>query len=232
MSDTAIRFQGVGKSFKGKSVLENISFTVPRSQVYGILGENGAGKSTMLKMMAHLCLPDHGEIEVLGQEPSWKLYQHIAYLSDRAKWFANYTVEETLQFGASFYPDFQIEKAKELVDFFQLDKGLKAKEMSKGQEARLQFLLCFARDVKLMLLDEPFSGIDLMTREKMIELIIDGISERELTLVITTHEINEVEGLLNRVAFIKDKKIVIEGEVEKLRQEHGSLKELYRGVYA
>ncbi|TCP68797.1 ABC transporter ATP-binding protein [Baia soyae] len=232
MMNAAIRFHGVGKSFKKKSVLDNISFTVPRGEVYGILGENGAGKSTMLKMMANLCLPDQGEIEVLGQKPSWELYQKIAYLSDRAKWYSDYTVGEALQYGKSFYPDFQMERAEELVEFFKLDRKLLGKEMSKGQEARLQFLLCFSRDVELMLLDEPFSGIDLITREKMIELIIESISERELTLVITTHEIDEVEGLLNRVSFVKDTKIVVEGEVEELRLKSGSLKDLYRGVYA
>jgi ABC-2 type transport system ATP-binding protein len=225
-----VTFQQVVKSYGRKRALDGITLSFPKGKVIGLLGENGAGKSTMFKMMVNLIQPTSGEVRVLGQKPSWRLNEHIAYLSDRARWYKHHSVEEAIQYGAQVFPRFDLEKAKQMAEFMKLEPTQHVSDMSKGQEARLQLLLSLARDVDLILLDEPFSGIDLLSREKIVELMIDTMTEGEKTIIISTHDIHEVEGLFEHVVFLKGGTVVSQTDVEALRQKGLSIQDEYRRV--
>lgn len=225
-----VTFHQVVKSYGGKKALDGITLSFPRGKVIGLLGENGAGKSTMFKMMVNLIQPTSGEVRVLGQKPSWRLNERIAYLSDRAHWYRHHSVEEAIRYGARVFPHFNLEKAKQFAAFMKLEPTQIVGDMSKGLEARLQLLLSLAREVDLILLDEPFSGIDLLSREKIVELMIDTLTEGEKTIIISTHDIHEVEGLFEHVVFLKNGDVVSQTDVEVLRQKGLSIQDEYRRV--
>lgn len=118
-----------------------------------------------------------------------------------------------------------------MVKIMDLDLAVQVSTLSKGQEARLHIILCLARRVKLVLLDEPFSGIDLLSRERIIQLIINSMIDQPQTILISTHEIHETEGLFDHVVFLNKGRLVLEGDAEALRQEKGSIESIYRGVF-
>lgn len=228
---SVVEFKDVRKKYENYRVLNGFTSSFPKGKVTGVLGENGAGKSTLLKMIAGLTCWDSGQVSVFGQPPSWTLNHQIAYLGDRSKWYPHHTVHEAIQFAASVYPDFCIQKATEYAHFMELHMDANVNTLSKGHEARLQLLICLARKVSLYLLDEPFSGIDLLSREKIVTLLIDLMSEREQSIVISTHNIEEIEGLFEYVVFIKDGMCIAEHKVEDLRNKTGSVQDEYRRLY-
>jgi ABC-2 type transport system ATP-binding protein len=226
-----VTFHQVVKKYGDKRALDGLTVEIPEGRITGILGENGAGKSTMFKIIVNLVRPTSGEVRVFGQRPGWKQNERIAYLSDRARWYRHHRVRDAIEHCRAVYRGFRVDKAAEYAEFMKLDPTMKVAGMSKGQEARLQLALCLAREADLTILDEPFSGIDLVSREKIVELIIDAVSERKTTLLISTHDVHEVEGLFDRVLFIKDGSLVQEADAEELRKQTGSVQSAYRRVF-
>ncbi|WP_244562784.1 ABC transporter ATP-binding protein [Paenibacillus uliginis] len=219
------------KRYKQKLVLNQFTASFPAGKITGLLGQNGAGKSTLLKIIAGLTQPDHGEARVFGQKIHWKQNHDITILSDRTKWYEHHTVLEAIKFSKVLFPSFDLEKALELIQFMELDADQKVHTLSKGQESRLYLVLCLARNTKLVLLDEPFSGIDLVSKEQIIQVIIDYMVESPFTLIISTHEIHETEGLFDHAVFIRNGANVLSGDVEYLRATQGSIETIYRGIY-
>ncbi|TCZ75093.1 ABC transporter ATP-binding protein [Paenibacillus albiflavus] len=227
----AVECKELVKRYKQKLVLDQFTASFPEGKITGLLGQNGAGKSTLLKIIAGLTQPDHGEARVFGERTNWKQNQDITILSDRTKWYEHHTVLEAIKFSKVLYPQFSLEKAMELTQFMKLDTDQKVNTLSKGQESRLYLVLCLARNTKLVLLDEPFSGIDLISKEQIIQAIIDYMIESPCTLIISTHEIHETEGLFDHAVFIRNGANVLSGDVEYLRSTQGSIETIYRGIY-
>ncbi|GGL49709.1 ABC transporter ATP-binding protein [Sporolactobacillus putidus] len=231
MSEQIISAKGLTKRYGGKTAVENLTLNVEKGRVLGMLGANGAGKSTFFRMIVGLVQPDDGHLEVLGKEPGWRTNAEIAYLPDRARWYGDYTTKQSIEWGARFLPGFDSEEAARLRDIMRLPMDLKAGEMSKGQEARLMLILCMARRVPLVILDEPFSGIDGSSREHIMDVLIDALSEKQQTLLISTHEIYEAEGLFDRVVFLDQGRVALSGDAESLRGQYGSIDALSRKLY-
>jgi len=228
---TAIEIKYLNKSYDSKKALDDLYVTFPEGQITGLLGPNGAGKSTLFKAIVGLVKPQCGNILVFGQHPHWKLNTEIAYLPDRAKWYKDHTIKQALTYAHNVLPGFELPRALQLVNLMKLDLNLQVSALSKGQEARLHIILCLARKVKLMLLDEPFSGIDLLSREQIIQSIIDSMIDQPQTILISTHEIHEAESLFDHVVFLNKGELVLEGNAETLRQERGSIESIYRGLF-
>ncbi|WEG10907.1 ABC transporter ATP-binding protein [Pullulanibacillus sp. KACC 23026] len=228
MERVAVQCSNLTKRYGRKKALDQLQLNIPTGKVAGILGSNGAGKSTLFRLMMGLVRPDEGELFIFGEKPGFQTNARIAYLPDRARWYADHTVKQAFQWGCQFLPGFDLSEANRFADQMKLDEEMKLGEMSKGQEARLQLILCLARHVPLMILDEPFSGIDTVSREQIIESLIDLMSEREQTLLISTHEIYEAEGLLDYAIFLEEGRVVLAEESEVLRQTYGSLHSIPR----
>lgn len=226
-----VSFQQVTYRYGKKFALNQLTASFPAGQAIGVLGENGAGKSTLLKLITGIMKPTAGEIKVFGETPNWQTLKRIAYLGDRAQWYKFQRIDEAIQLAKQLLPDFQMSRAEHYLEFLKLNPQDYVESLSKGQMMRLQLLLCLSRDADLYLLDEPFSGIDLISREKMIELLIELLSERTATFIISTHEIYETEGLFEYVCLLKNGKIVKEGKTEQLRAELGSIQNVYREVF-
>lgn len=227
-----IEFKQVTKKFGNIKALDNITVTYPEGKIIGLFGPNGSGKSTTLKMIASLNKPDKGELFINGVKPSIETRKYIAYLPEIDYLYSWMTVKDAINFMKGFYDDWDQEKNIKLMKFLQLEPDMVIKKISKGMRAKVKLLLVFSRNAKLVLLDEPLSGIDILTREQIIETILSDFSAGEQTIIISTHEIQEVEGLVDEVVFLKDGNVILQGDAEALRTEKTmSLVELMKGVY-
>lgn len=227
----AIQGKGIVKKYGKRYALNGLDIAIPEHAVTAILGPNGAGKSTFMRMLTGLVMPDSGSLSVLCEKPSWKLNAKIAYLPDRARWYESHKVADAIEWGANLQPGFNRELARQLLRSLGIDEEMDVQGMSKGQEARLMLTLCLAREVPLLVLDEPFSGIDMISRERIVAALIDSFSERQQTVLICTHEIPETESLFDYAVFIKDGTVALAGDVEELRARRGSVQDIYRQLY-
>ena len=164
-----IEFKGVTKKFGNVKALDNITVTYPEGKIIGLLGPNGSGKSTTLKMIASLNKPDTGEVLINGKNPSIETRKQIAYLPEIDYLYSWMTVRDANNFMKGFYDDWNEEKNIKLMKFLQLDPNMIIKKISKGMRAKVKLLLAFSRDAKIVLLDEPLSGIDILTREQILK---------------------------------------------------------------
>ncbi|ABR46372.1 ABC transporter related [Alkaliphilus metalliredigens QYMF] len=227
-----IEFKGVTKKFGSTIAVDNVTMTFPKGKIIGLLGPNGSGKSTTLKMIASLNKPDQGEITIDGKSPSKETRETLAYLPEIDYLYPWMTIEGAGKFMKSFYDDWNEEKFQSLMKFLNLEPQMIIKKISKGMRAKAKLLLVFSRNAKLVLLDEPLSGIDIFTRDQIIDTIIQDYCEGEQTIILSTHEIHEVESLLDYVVFMHQGTILRQGEAEDLRsEENKSLVELMKEVY-
>ncbi|WP_254635061.1 ABC transporter ATP-binding protein [Paenibacillus sp. GbtcB18] len=220
-TEPIVVFDGVSKSFIGKRVLKDVSFHIPRGQIIGIIGTNGSGKSTVLKLMAGLLQPSKGRVELEGQRVSRISSRRVAFLPEQDVFYPTHTVDRTLRFYTAMYRDFDIAKALELTESFGLDLKEKVARLSKGNRARLKIVLVLARQVPLIVMDEPLSGLDPLVRESIIRTVISYVDMEEQTLVLSTHEVDEIEPLLDRVILIRDGEVVRDEAVEQIQSEYG-----------
>lgn len=228
-----IQFNKVSKHFGMVRALDRLQAELPSGRVIGLFGPNGAGKSTTLKMIAGLNRPDQGEVLVDGLNP-WKTRDRVAYLPEIDYLYSWMTVEEAARFNRTFFADWDQEKYRSLLAYLNLEQSMKIGKISKGQRAKVKLLLTLSRRSPYLLLDEPLSGIDLLTRDEIINTLIHDYREGEQTVIISTHEIDEVEGLVDEVIFINQGQIVLAGNVENLREEKNMslvemMKEVMRG---
>jgi ABC-2 type transport system ATP-binding protein len=226
MSELAVQLSGVTKSYGAKRALDALTLEIPRGQVVGILGPNGAGKSTLFRILTGLTRPDEGTVRIFGEAPGWRTNRLVAYLPDRARWYADHTAEQALRWAETFLPGFDPAAARRLAEFMKLDLRIRAGDMSRGQEARLMLLLCLARRVPLLILDEPFTGIDAPSRARIIESLVTHIGEDGPTVLISTHELHEAEPLFDHAVFLVDGRVALAGSAEELRRKHGSMNEI------
>lgn len=227
-----IEFINVNKTFGKTKALDEFNLSIEQGKIIGFLGSNGAGKSTCLKMIAGLNKPDSGKVLVFGQIPSSETKKSIAYLPEIDYLYSHMNVSQMANFISSFYADWDTNKYKELIKYLNLQEDMIIGKVSKGIRAKIKLLLTFSRNAKLVLLDEPLSGIDILTRDQVIETIVKDYTESEQTIILSTHEIMETENILEDVVFIKDGKVKLKGNVEDIKMEYNaSLSEVMKEVY-
>ncbi|MDR6225301.1 ABC transporter ATP-binding protein [Desmospora profundinema] len=228
-----MKLEGVTKQYLRKTALMDVNLTLPEGSIIGVVGENGSGKSTLLKLMAGLVRPTRGQVTWNGQPVNRRIASQVAYLSEEETYYPFFTVREMLAFSASQFDDFDWERAQKMVDFMRLDPDQKIKNLSKGNRGRVKLIQTLSRNAPLILMDEPLSGLDPMVRDSIIKGLITFVDLEKQTVVITTHEVNEVEPLLDWLVAVRDGEIIKEIEVEELRaQEHRSIGEWMSQVYA
>jgi ABC-2 type transport system ATP-binding protein len=213
-----IKFDQVTKKFMNKVALQNVNLELTAGKIIGLVGENGSGKSTTLKLIAGLTRPSKGAVTVNGLEAN-RLAKQVSYLSELDVYYGFYNVGQTIDYYATQFPDFNKEKAEEIRLFMKLDRKSKLKHLSKGNRGRLKLVLTLAREVPVLLMDEPLSGLDPMVRESIVKGLISFIDLEHQIVLIATHEIKELEAILDEVVLIKNGDIVGHHEVEQLRSE-------------
>lgn len=226
-----IEVVGVKKKFRRKKVLENITFNVKKGEITALLGLNGVGKSTLLKIIMGLVKQDEGEVLFNGEKLNYKTYENIAFVPDVLNTYGDMKIKDAFEYMSMMYEKWDMDKAYEMLKNFKLTDDLKINKLSKGNIARVKLILGFARHPEYLLLDEPFSGIDIFTREKFIESLI-GYMDNDIGILLTTHELKEVENIVDKVVFLSDGNIKIEFYVEDVRENEGlSMVEKIREVH-
>lgn len=229
-----IEFANVSKRFGNVRALDGINMVIPRGKIVGLFGPNGAGKSTSLKMMAGLNWPDSGEVRVDEKIPR-QTRDTTAFLPEIDYLYSWWTIKDAASFMRVFYHDWEDNKYRELLKFLNLSEDMKISKISKGQRAKAKLLLTVSRKAPYLLMDEPLSGIDILTREEIINTLISDFRAGEQTIVISTHEINEVESLVDEVIFINNGQVKLAGNADELRAQKGLslveiMKEEFRNV--
>ena len=190
--------------------VSGVSFEVKKGTIHGLIGENGAGKTTLIKCLVGIFKPLEGQILLDEQEiyenPAVKV--RVGYVADSNKFFPSYRLGKMAEFFRDVYPKFSMEKLKELNQIFKLDMNKRINELSKGQQMRLAFMLNIAANTEVLIMDEPTSGIDAMAKKELFSVLVKEVEERELTVVITSHNINELEKICDSVTIIKNGKVI------------------------
>ena len=223
----------LSKKYGKVHALDDLSFQIKEGKIIGIFGINGVGKSTILKSIAGVIRPDKGKILIDGEEINHKLYNKIAFIPDVDTYFPHLTIKESLAFMKEFYINWDEEKAYNMLKIFNLTDDQMISNLSKGNRARVKIILGFAQNAKYILLDEPFSGIDIFKREEFIKAMVEYISPNQ-SIIITTHEIAEIEEIVEEVIILHDGKVAFNFNVEEVRQNENKsiidkMREVYRG---
>nr|WP_197081186.1 ABC transporter ATP-binding protein [Paenibacillus sp. VKM B-2647] len=216
-----IRMTNVTKKYINQTVLKDISFAVPIGKIVGIVGGNGSGKSTLLRLMSGLSLPTSGSVTVNGETANRRTGKVVSYSSELGSFYPIFTVKEAMRFQASQFADFNLAKADEIMKLMQLDPHMKIKALSKGHRGRLQIVLTLAREAPYILMDEPLSGLDPMVRESIVKGMISYVDLNSQTLIMTSHEVAEIETLIDGFVALKGGSLLRMADVDELHESEG-----------
>lgn len=223
-----VKCNNLCKNFDDKSILSNINLIIPKGKIIGLLGKNGMGKTTLIKLINDLLTPTSGEVLINGEKPGVNSKKIISYLPERTYLDKSMKVSQILTFFEDFYDNFNREKAIKLLKDLDLDINSKVSKMSKGMQEKLQLILVMSRDADLYILDEPLGGVDPATRDYILDTIISNFSEGA-SVIISTHLISDIERILDEVIFIDKGKIILTSSADELRtKEKASIDEIFR----
>ena len=221
----------LNKSFGNKKVLKDINIKIPRGKIIGLLGKNGTGKTTLIKLINDLLTPTSGEILIKGKHVGVESKKIISYLPERTYLDKSMTVDNVIEFFEDFYDNFNSKKAKKLLKDLDLDTTQKLSKMSKGMQEKVQLVLVMSREAELYILDEPLGGVDPATRDYILDTILTNFNENA-SVIISTHLISDIEKILDEVIFIDKGKIILQSETDELRKkERGSVDEIFRRLF-
>ena len=221
----------LNKSFGNKEILKNINLKLPRGKIIGLLGKNGTGKSTLIKLINDLLVPTSGDVLVNGKKVGVESKKVISYLPERTYLDKSMTVEQVIAYFADFYDNFESETAKRLLKDLNLDVTEKLSKMSKGMLEKVQLVLVISRKAELYILDEPLGGVDPATRDYILDTILSNFNEGA-SVIISTHLISDIERILDEVIFIDNGEIRLTADCDELRQrENGSIDEIFRRMF-
>lgn len=226
-----VEMKNLTKNYMKKSALKDVNLNIEKGKIVGLLGPNGSGKTTMIKILMGILTESKGEVYISGKKPGIETKAMVSYLPDRNFLYKWMKIKDSIDLFEDFYEDFDRQKAIQLLKFMELEENMKITKLSKGMQEKLNLTLVLSRKAKLYILDEPIAGVDPVAREKILDAIIDNYNE-DSSMIITTHLVHDLERVFEEVAFLKDGEIVLNGNVESLRTEKNmSIDELYREVF-
>lgn len=221
----------LNKNYGNKEVLKNINLIIPRGKIIGLLGKNGTGKSTLIKLINDLLTPSSGKILVNGEKIGVQSKKIISYLPERTYLDKSMTVDNVIEYFEGFYDNFDAKKARKLLKDLDLDPKQKLAKMSKGMQEKVQLVLVMSREAELYILDEPLGGVDPATRDYILDTILTNFSEGA-SVIISTHLIADIERILDEVIFIDKGKIILQSGADELRcKEQSSIDEIFRRMF-
>ena len=219
------------KSYDEKQVLKDVNLKIPKGKIVGLLGKNGTGKTTLIKLINDLLTPTSGEILIKGKKPGVESKDIIAYLPEKTYLDREMSVKDAIKYFEEFYTNFDSKKAVKLLKDLDLDMNSKISKMSKGMQEKLQLILVMSRNAELYILDEPLGGVDPATREYILDTILSNFCE-VASVIISTHLIADIERILDEVIFIDKGEIVLTSSADELRnKENASIDEIFRRYF-
>ena len=219
------------KSYDDKQVLKDVNLKITEGKIIGLLGKNGMGKTTLIKLINDLLIPTSGEILINGKKPGTESKEMISYLPEKTYLDREMKIKDAIKYFAEFYKNFDTEKAFKLLNVLDLDINTKISKMSKGMQEKLQLILVMSRNAKLYILDEPLGGVDPATRDYILDTILSNFCDGS-SVIISTHLISDIERILDEVIFIDKGEIIIKSSADELRnKEKASIDEIFRRYF-
>jgi len=215
-----IEVKHIEKSFGRKKVLKDVTFTAKKGEITCLIGINGVGKTTVLNSIMNLTPIDRGQILIDGKQLTEATYEKITFIPDAITMLPHMRIKEAFAFMADFYESWNDARADEMLTFFRLDKNERIRNLSKGNTAKVNLLLGLALDVDYVLMDEPFSGIDIFSREQIADVFTSHLVE-DRGVIITTHEIGDIEHLLDEVVLLDEGVVLKQFNAEDIRESEG-----------
>lgn len=218
VANAVVQGHGLRKAYKNKLALDNAEFAIPAGRIVGLIGPNGAGKTTALKAMLGL-IPFEGQMRVIGRDPRTErdeLMRDVCFIADVAvlpRWIR---VREAIEFVAGVHPRFDRARCERFLAGTQLKPQMRVRELSKGMIVQLHLALVMAIDARLLVLDEPTLGLDILYRKQFYQRLLEDYFDEDKTILITTHQVEEVEHILTDVMFIRDGKVVLNSEMDAI----------------
>ena len=225
-----LEVKGLNQSYGKQQVLNNVSFTIEAGEITGLIGVNGTGKTTLMKCIMNLTPIQSGEILLDGQPVTQQTMERLIFVPDEISILKNMTVGESLDYMATYYRRYDPNRASDLLAFFNLDPDAPIHTFSKGNIAKINLLMSLAIDSDYLLLDEPFSGIDIFTREEMRNVFSSDLLQGKGVL-ISTHDIEEIDTFLDHVLIMEEGEIVRDFYAEEARMEGQSVIDVLREVH-
>ncbi|OIJ12525.1 ABC transporter [Anaerobacillus alkalilacustris] len=226
-----IQIENIKKLFEGNEAVSDLNLFIKKGSIYGLLGSNGAGKTTLLKMIAGIYKEDSGSIFVDGQPiyENVKLKQRTILLTDTLYFFPQSTVKQMASFMKNMYPTWNEERFENYKKVFPININKKIHRMSKGMQRQVAFWLALAAMPDVLILDEPLDGLDAVMRQKVKNLLVQEVAEREMTILISSHNLREVEDLCDHIGILHNGKLIIEKELDDLKSDIHKIQLAFKG---
>lgn len=226
-----VEVKDLKKKFGRKKVLDGVTFSANKGEITCLIGVNGVGKTTILNAIMALTPKNSGEILINGEKINKQSYEKITFIPDAITMLPQMRISEAMEFMSDFYDCWNQKRATEILSFFKLNENDRISSLSKGNTAKVNLLLGLAMDVDFVLMDEPFSGIDIFSREQIADVFSSHLVE-DRGVVITTHEINDIEHLIDKVVLLDNGIVLKEFNAEEVREKEGkSVVDVMREVY-
>lgn len=231
MNEPLVKISSLTKYYDAKKALNSVDLTIESGRIIGLLGPNGSGKTTMIKILNGLLQADAGEVLINGNKPGVITKSEVSYLPDRPYFGDWMKVKDVFNLFQDFYWDFDRERAEAMCKALGIDSSAKIKTLSKGMKEKVQLILVMSRSAKLYLLDEPIAGVDPAARDLILDTILANYNP-DSTVVISTHLIGDIERVLDEVIFLKEGNIVLHDTTDAIREREGkSVDELFREMF-
>jgi len=214
-----IKVSEVVKHYGEFEVLSHLSLHVRKGTVYGLIGPNGAGKTTIINHLNGAMKPESGRVTVAGEEvyENEKIKQKILNISDDWFYFSTYTIKEMAKFYKEIYPDFNVVRYEKLKEVIKLDEKRQIRKLSKGQKKQVAFWLSLSAMPEVLILDEPLDGLDPVMRKQVLSLVIADVADRELTVLVSSHNLRELEDICDWVGIIHEGKLIVEKPLDDIK---------------
>lgn len=226
-----IEIKNVSKSFPGKEAIKNINITVNDGSILGLVGPNGAGKSTLIRTLVDIYEPDTGEILIDNEniKDNANLKEIIGYVGDKNEFFNDCKIKEILKYYSLSYPNFDRARFDRINSIFKIPLNKKIAKLSKGNATRVHLMMAFSQNPKIMILDEPTSGLDPIIKRKFLNLLMEDVAERGTTVIISSHNLADLESICDHIIFLNDGEIIKDNSLDNLKLAMKKLQIIFKG---
>lgn len=229
--DNYIDIKNLSKSYESNIAIDDLSLDLAKGKIYGLIGPNGSGKTSLLKVIAGISKVDKGRINISGKPINFSVKNDLAFLADRPFLYDDLKTKDNFDLFDDFYDDFDKERAARLMEYFYINEKAKPSSLSKGDYKKLAISLILSRDADLYLLDEPSNGLDSISIAKLQDLLIEMFDGKK-TFIIATHQIDLMENLFEELIFLEKGKLHHRNSARNIRDEHGTdIYDFYDQIY-
>lgn len=217
-----IELKNLSKTLNGEKVLDSISLKLEKGEIFGLLGRNGSGKTTILRLIQQIVLPDEGEVlfENVSIMKHPLVKRKVVYMPVQNPFYDRYSYRELVKLLKSLYPDFDVTYSNELINRYAIPETKKYRELSTGLKKQFSLIMAFAIRPAVILLDEPTDGIDAVTRHDLLQLMIDEVAQRETTIFITSHRLEDIERICSRIGFLENSTLTNVMDMDSLKEDY------------